>query len=134
MTVDVAGALCRILKYAHAPLYDYRLIVTHDPLPIHPHAHAHPSRAAHSCCTPSVRPSRRFSDTLLLAAWEAPLRAFSPRDLGTLVWALAAGRTLPEEAWMDELWWVAGWGAGCRQYDPDTGAGIQDWETGCGEE
>lgn len=62
--------------------------------------------------TRSVRPPRRFSDTLLLAAWEAPLRAFSPRDLGTLVWALAAGRTLPEEAWMDELWWVRGGGGG----------------------
>lgn len=41
---------------------------------------------------------------LLVAAWEAPLRAFPPPDLALLMWGLAHCRVVPEPAWMDEWW------------------------------
>ncbi|GLC33504.1 hypothetical protein PLESTB_000082300 [Pleodorina starrii] len=57
--------------------------------------------------TLGIRPSRRWVDMLLVAAWEVPLRAFSPGDLTMLMWGLAQCGSLPEEAWMDEFWLVS---------------------------
>ncbi|EFJ52024.1 hypothetical protein VOLCADRAFT_116232 [Volvox carteri f. nagariensis] len=53
--------------------------------------------------TLGIRPNRRWVDLLLVAAWEQPLRSFSPPDLVMLLWGLSKCGAVPEEAWMEEF-------------------------------
>ncbi len=66
------------------------------------------AQPAHACCLPrrprSIRPSQQWVRVLLMAAWDAPLAAFTPADLAMLLWGLARCQQAPEPAWMDEYW------------------------------